>query len=191
MLCLLYTGIGLKKKMELLFVPSAEKNTNGKITELLIVRIAARKWMEEIKMREILFRGKHAPKYGTGWCFGVPYIDHDGDCILANDCSKSVVVEETVGQYTSLTDKNGKMIFEGDILQAGEYRFTVKFGKCGGVKNVDHEVGYIGFYVIPIGKDSELFIESGVRTDILYWLNAYEVSVIGNIHDDPELLETN
>lgn len=95
---------------------------------------------------------------------------------------------KTVGRCIGLTDKNGKTIFEGDILQAGDYRFVVKFGKCDGVQNVDHEVGYIGFYVIPIGKDSELFIESGVRTDILYWLNAYEVYVIGNIHDNPELI---
>lgn len=117
------------------------------------------------------------------------YFEHNGDYAIVdlNDRYNGVI-PETVGRCTSLTDKNSKMIFEGDILQTGEYRFTVKFGKCGGVKNVDHEVGYIGFYVIPIGKDSELFIESGVRTDILYWLNAYEVYVIGNIHDNSELI---
>lgn len=135
---------------------------------------------------KFLSRGKREDngEWVTGYYVKLPehhiIFDLDGDV--------DYIIPETVGRCTSLTDKNGKMIFEGDILQTGEYRFTVKFGKCGGVKNVDHEVGYIGFYVIPIGKDSELFIESGVRTDILYWLNAYEVYVIGNIHDNPELI---
>ncbi|MCM1361579.1 MAG: hypothetical protein NC235_06725, partial [Clostridiales bacterium] len=57
--------------------------------------------------REILFRGKHDPKYGVGWCYGVPYIDNDGDCILATNINRRVVIKETVGQYTGLTDKNG------------------------------------------------------------------------------------
>lgn len=122
-------------------------------------------------MREILFRGKRDPKYGEGWCFGVPYIDHDGDCILANDCSKLVVIPETVGQYIGLNDKNGKKIFEGDIV-------TGYF---------DHEkiIGYI-FY----GEDATFFIQRNG----LYGIglnNATDwLSVIGNIHDNPELLST-
>lgn len=122
-------------------------------------------------MREILFRGKRDPKYGEGWCFGVPYIDHDGDCILANDCSNLVVIPETVGQYIGLNDKNGKKIFEGDIV-------TGYF---------DHEkiIGYI-FY----GEDATFFIQRNG----LYGIglnNATDwLSVIGNIHDTPELLST-
>lgn len=138
-------------------------------------------------MREILFRGKHDPKYGEDWCFGVPYIDHDGDCILANDCSKLVVVPETVGQYTGLNDRNGTRIFEGDIIKAGEQKFIVKFGKCGGVENIDEDVGYIGFYITPVNvKYADTY-----RTDILFWISTYGVEVIGNIHDSSELLETN
>lgn len=144
---------------------------------------------------KLLVKGKQV--CDDSWICGYPYSDGKKSYIAyegKKDCVIHEVVPETVGKYTGLTDNNDKMIFEGDILQANgflpinEYKFVVKFGKCGGVKNVDHEVGYIGFYVIPIGKDSELFIESGVRTDILYWLNAYKVSIIGNIHDNSELL---
>lgn len=102
--------------------------------------------------------------------------------------SRYDVIPETLGECTGLTDKKGTLIFEGDILQADEYRFVVKFGKCGGVQNTDHEVGYIGFYVIPVGNEAKLFFNSGIRTDILYWLSAYDVSIIGNIHDNPELI---
>lgn len=114
--------------------------------------------------------------------------DHSITSRESNVVECYLVDTSTLGEYVGLTDKNGKMIFEGDILQANEYKFVVKFGKCGGIKNVNHEVGYIGFYVLPIGKDAKLSIESGIRTDILYWLNAYDVAVIGNIHDDHELI---
>lgn len=97
------------------------------------------------------------------------------------------IIPETLGGCTGATDKNGKSIFDGDIIQAGGLKFIVKFGNCGGVKNVDHEVGYIGFYVMPIGVDD--VANNITRTDIMYWLNAYDALVIGNIHDNPELLQ--
>ncbi len=122
-------------------------------------------------MREILFRGKHDPKYGEDWCFGVPYIDCDGDCILADEGGKMIVVPETVGQYTGLTDRNGKKIFEGDIVT--------------GYFNHEKIIGYIIY-----GSDATFFIQR----DGLYGIglnNATDwLSVIGNIHDSPELLET-
>lgn len=151
-------------------------------------------------MREILFRGKM--QISWSWFEGI-YLPENkiivsyfeigkwdpSEDMMNCKCVFHKVIPSTVGQYTGLTDKNGVRIFEGDIVQAEDYRFVVKFGKSGGVKNDDHEVGYIGFYVIPVGKDAELFIETGLRTDILYWINARNVSIIGNIHDNPELLE--
>lgn len=121
-------------------------------------------------MREILFRGKRDPKYGEGWCFGVPYIDYDSDYILANDFSKLVVVEETVGQYTGLRDKNGKRIFEGDILtlEGCIYPIIVYWN--------DEDKR---FYV---DDTSEGFLVMDFR-DIV------ECEVIGNVHDNPELLQ--
>lgn len=82
-----------------------------------------------------------------------------------SECSE--VIPETVGQYTGLTDKNGKKIFEGDI-----------------VKN---EYGYIGLIVM---KTCRYYIEwqSGNFSNDLY-VFADSLEVIGNIHDNPELLK--
>ena len=77
---------------------------------------------------------------------------------------------ETVGQYTGLIDKNGKKIFEGDIVS--------------GFFNHEKIVGYI-FY----GSDASFFIQR----DGLFGIGLNNASdwleVIGNIHDNPEFLE--
>lgn len=62
-------------------------------------------------MREILFRGKRILGKQE-WTYGVPFIDHEGDCIFKTSVSEFIVDGKTVGQYTGLTDKNGKKIFE-------------------------------------------------------------------------------
>ena len=118
-------------------------------------------------MREILFRGKRVKKYckEQDWTEGVPYIDHEGDCIMATHCSKYVVDPETVGQYTGLTDKNGKMIFEGDILKRYGFCYVVSF-----------ESGAFLAYETPYNESAIL-----PKRD---WENAV---IIGNIHDNPEL----
>ena len=73
-------------------------------------------------------------------------------------------------------------IFEGDIVKSQNYRFVVRFGKCGSNKFVNYNNGYIGFYLEPDGKTNA----HGLRNDICYFGN---LSVIGNIYDNPELLE--
>ncbi|MCM1271321.1 MAG: YopX family protein [Ruminococcus flavefaciens] len=115
--------------------------------------------------REILFRGKHDPKYGVGWCYGVPYIDNDGDCILATNINRRVVIKETVGQYTGLTDKNGVKIFEGDILEA--------------------ESGNIGYVMFINGA----FMKSCNSKDMPFLIASDVNAVIGNVFDNPELLK--
>lgn len=94
---------------------------------------------------------------------------------------------ETVCQYIGRTDSRKNKIFENDILsvksEAGEcYRFVVRFGVCGGTKNVDHEAGYMGFYLCTGNETQNPCIS--LRKDILYWLNAYQCEVVGNIFDD-------
>lgn len=147
-------------------------------------------------MRDILFRGKSLES--EDW--------REGQYVLINDDHRIVfkrpyepnkyliddVDPATVGQYTWTTDKNGAKIFKGDIVSAknkdgGEiYRFEVKFGKCGGTENVEHDVGYMGFYFEEI--TGTIPGEFMLRKDPLYWLNAYECEIIGNVYDNPELM---
>lgn len=118
-------------------------------------------------MRKILFRGKRAET--QEWVEGDLLIDSCKDVSMrSNHCTLYYdIIPETVGQYTGLTDKNGKKIFEGDI-----------------VKN---EYGYIGLIVM---KACSYYIEwqSGNFSNDLY-VFADSLEVIGNIHDNPELLE--
>lgn len=60
-------------------------------------------------MREILYRGKGDTRFNSGgWVYGVPIKDYEGDWQLCTDCTKITVLPETIGEYTGLTDKNGK-----------------------------------------------------------------------------------
>lgn len=122
-------------------------------------------------MREILFRGKRDPKYGEGWCFGVPYIDHDGDCIIATDSSKRVVIPETVGQYIGLTDKNDKNIFDGDICKNGERTYLICW--------IDNQYTWGCFNLKTCRKTPIYQVISREG-------NNFEI--IGNRHDTPEML---
>ena len=135
-------------------------------------------------MREILFRGKTL----TGkWFEGAYYKQEEfyGDKedahviitskdTLDNDFGLlySVVIPETIGQYTGLTDKNGKNIFEGDVVKCKDYLEAKPF----------EFQGYIDF------KNGSYVIVGDFMTHYR-WLD-YEVEVIGNIHDNPELLKS-
>ena len=85
------------------------------------------------------------------------------------------VIPESVGQYTGLTDKNGKKIFEGDIVKSCEYD-DVYF-----VKYFDND-NYSAFDCVP---DVPLCECNGLS----YLVNEEGCKVIGNIHDNPELLK--
>lgn len=135
--------------------------------------------------REILFRGKHvhalsANKHLDGeWVEG--YLC-DEDYINTGE-SKRLINSDTICQYTGLTDKNGNKIWEGDIIK---YHFRevyapVKFGEyqsCFDSTSTSH----IGFYVDWDEKHD-------FRKDLGYWIKLVDAEVVGNIFDNPELLE--
>lgn len=131
-------------------------------------------------MREILFRGKRVDN--GKWV--------EGDfCHPSNICKESIgydeqlkqsgvpiwedynVQPETVGQYTGLTDKNGKKIFEGDIVKTTLGITRIVFDKCRG----------FGGYSDQKRKTGGLIYLQGI--DLAFG------EIIGNIHDNPELLK--
>lgn len=113
------------------------------------------------------------------------YFEHNGDYAIVDLNNRyNGVIPETVGRYTGLTDKNGKMIFEGDILDASWALVglvVIRFGRYKDVFNTGArgEYGHIGFY-------AECPHDEWVRKDICYFNSKSEI--VGNIHDNPELI---
>ena len=126
-------------------------------------------------MREFLFRGKtKSGKWveGNGIIQGQDTISYSRWVDISNDKERYEVAPETIGQYTDLTDKNGKKIFEGDILQ--------------NPKGVVFNKQYKGVvtYSFAFGKYVAAYDDVEFEAcDFPY------LEVIGNIYDNPELLE--
>ena len=139
-------------------------------------------------MREILFRGKGDKKYNDGmWYFGVPIRCDDGDWQICTNNSKRVVIPETIGQYTGVTDKNGERIFEGDIVK---YKEACKFGDNDEMEESEEQYLCTNivefkngrFFPLPQRCDCE---------DYFFSYGSYDFEVVGNVHDNPELLRGN
>lgn len=129
-------------------------------------------------MREILFRGKQTDSgmWVYGWYEMYPFGRWPlKSCIVQSekaDCGAyehTEVNSSTVGQYTGLTDKNGVKIFEGDIAKT-------KTTSCEFVGHIVYSAEYVRFICIT-KSDREFPMDS-----------RFGYEVIGNIHDNPELL---
>ena len=163
-------------------------------------------------MREILFRGKRADngewEYGDLWCnpYGKRVV-----CIVSpiNDqgtTGGNEVIPETVSQFTGLTDRNGRKIFEGDIIL---YHHKVnKLVPCEDAtqKEIQHygldyvtglglayrptkTIRYKGYVTI----DNLWGVNLNLTNNCKWWLcekngQLTSVEIIGNIYDNPELL---
>ena len=125
-------------------------------------------------MREIKFRGKRVDT--NKWIYGY-YFESNGKSYIAEVHPETEyyddydvvenVVNESIGQYTGLKDKKGVEIYEGDILQLDEISYPVLF-----------EDG--GFQIKTSTSQGNSFaIQERVKKFV----------VIGNIYDNPELLE--
>ena len=128
-------------------------------------------------MRQILFRGKRIDN--GEWVEGyfvnlwlMHYQKHQ-PIITDNNAVSYDVDPSTVGQYTGLTDKNGKKIFEGDIVK------TDKFSEPNKQYIIKYDLQFGAF----IGQDRyNLYF-------VTFDGDSGEFEVIGNIHDNPELLK--
>lgn len=134
-------------------------------------------------MREILFRGKRVDN--GEWIYGdaVQFPTHGIVRIVEQEPSykDAEVDSETVGQYTGLTDKNGKKIFEGDVLNVHD-----QIPMFDGYDT--DEIVYNG-KVMYIKNQGMYVCEGNNNGNALCALNLDKCEVIGNIHDNPELLE--
>lgn len=126
-------------------------------------------------MREILFRGKRTDN--GEWVYGdLLHPDLYGNGYSIEDFTKGKnnccdVIPETVGQYTGLTDENGTKIFEGDIVKYGDTVHEVVFEQRNGT-------AYFGL------------VYSSIETlSFGHYQDLKQIEVIGNIHDNPELLK--
>lgn len=126
-------------------------------------------------MREILFRGKrngYAEQRDRDWLEGSLFVGDNGGYEICYGTPRIritySVIPVTVGQFTGLTDKNGKKIFEGDIVD---------------ILTENEEIGVVAY------EDGGFLVNAdGFCVDFHTNIKGTDLEVIGNIHDNPELL---
>ena len=165
-------------------------------------------------MRDIIFRGKDKDdgkwyegayrRYDdTTYCFKEDYdrnpenthhtiiFSRMTDWGLPNQHLQAEVIPETVGQYTGLQDKNGKRVFEGDIC-----RVVYLDKQCS--PSYEHYEGEFELIEEVVFKNGTFCFETDCEGIAMYRPIGFEIyekqrikwfEVIGNIHDNPELLD--
>lgn len=135
--------------------------------------------------RQIKFRGKRVDtaEWVIGCLVGYHQAYYDGNsnrvCIDSGILTTTEVDSDTVGQFTGLLDKNGKEIYEGDVLKLyignGQYELRQVYWWQGSYWT--KRVKSYGWY----GEEPQ--------TLSFYFTNEIKVEIYGNIHDNPELLK--
>lgn len=131
-----------------------------------------------------LFRGK---TISGDWVHGL-LANTDGKWYISNKVGRPFAFEirpETICQCTGLKDKNGKVIWENDIVKDlfSDTAAPIRYGSyqsCFDSTKVEH----VGFYVDWSGKYNKNY-----RKDLGYWIHMVDAELIGNTIDNPELLE--
>lgn len=139
-------------------------------------------------MREIIFRGKRIDN--GEWVVG-QYVNtcysgngkETGHFIVVYPNEYHEIYTSTLCQFTGLCDKNGNKIWENDIIKYhfGENYAPIKYGcyqNCFDSQKTEH----VGFYVD--WSDGKC-----LRKDLGYWINMVDTMPVGNIFDNPELLQ--
>jgi uncharacterized phage protein (TIGR01671 family) len=138
-------------------------------------------------MREILFRGKlirdiNPQKPAGSWVYGGYYLLKNGACIHEdNACIGLFVDPETVGEYTGLKDRDGKRIFEGDIIESVDVPRPARFEVVFNLQDDSRE--------ISDGTQSAEFCLKDGEGEYMCFFRGKKMRIIGNIHDAPELLK--
>ena len=138
-------------------------------------------------MREVLFRGKEVAdgKWIEGFYSAEEYNPYSGEVEhipriqIIGKCVSLGVIPETVGQYTGLTDKNGVRIFEGDLVRYAERRLGGEDVSVAFPVTFD-EGGFCAHHY---------FLNNWLRNGLGGNTKLEDIEVIGNIHDNPELLQ--
>lgn len=129
--------------------------------------------------REIKFRGKRVDV--SSWVYGNLRQENSGNKVIMTNLStwgdngdnvdpygEDVIVNpDTIGQFTGLHDKNGKEIFEGDIIRNESCKGVVVYKNGAFCLELGKSCGYVWLFCLDSLLD------------------------IGNIYDNPELLEDN
>lgn len=142
-------------------------------------------------MREIKFRGQTGTTEGKKWVYGNYYkvksfFDdkeaHFIGVIRSNHLTEFSIDENTLGQYTGLKDKNGKEIYEGDIIHIND-SFFKKFNYL-----IEWNKEYLRYYLYSIDTKELNKIGGILEAHLGSIIN--KIEVVGNIYENKKLLNT-
>lgn len=144
-------------------------------------------------MRTIKFRGKRVDN--GEWEYGdLVHLSNGEACILPEDGEwrHRLIIPDSVGQFTGLLDKNGKEIYEGDVLRRIP---NEQYSDATGIPldMLREDIGEGGDLVFVRYDESQARVMYYSLIDRFNspWLNTKYFTVIGNIYDNPELLKPN